>query len=174
MPAIDIFFIVLTAIMVIHGFIKGFIRELFSWAALVLSIWVAVLLFSAGGEYIRSKLMEDVRVVPELLAFIAIFLLIMIAVKLLERILRDVVEGANLGAINKFLGAIFGLIEGLALTALILFLLSTQPLFDASALIDESIFLEYMAPFFRILPTLGDDIINTAVLFWPSWKGLSV
>jgi membrane protein required for colicin V production len=174
MQAIDIFFIVLILLMVAHGLIKGFIRELFSWAALVLSIWVAVLLFPAGGAFIRSMIMENVRVVPELLAFVAIFLIIMIVVKLLERILRDVVEGANLGAVNKFLGGIFGLVEGFAITLLVLFVLSVQPLFDASALVGESFFGQFLLPFFRFLPDRGQELVNIVHIVFPAWGEKSV
>ena len=174
MPVIDVVFIILIFLMVIHGFIKGFIAELFSWAALVLSIWVAVLLFPAGGVFIRARVMENVRVVPELLAFIAIFLLIMIVIKLLERILRDVVEGANLGAVNRFLGAIFGLIEGLALTVLVIFVFRVQPLFDPSALLEESIFDQFLAPLIRIPLERGFEVVNTVLIILPAWMGISV
>ena len=163
MQIIDIIFIALIALMIIHGFIKGFIGELFSWAALVLSIWVAVLLFPAGGAFIRTRMMENLRIVPELLAFVAIFLLIMIVIKLLERILRNVVEGAHLGGVNKFLGAIFGLIEGLAITALVIFVLTVQPLFDATSLLEGSIFNQYLAPIVRIPLERGQNITNTAL-----------
>ena len=174
MPVIDIIFIILIFLMIIHGFIKGFIAELFSWAALVLSIWVAVLLFPAGGAFIRARVMENVRVVPELLAFIAIFLLIMIVIKLLERIMRNVVEGANLGAVNRFLGGIFGLIEGLALTALAIFVLRVQPLFDPSTLIEGSIFDEFLSPIIRIPLERGHSIVNTVFIILPAWMGSSV
>ena len=142
----------LVLLMIIHGYIKGFVEELFSWAALVLSIWAAVLLYPAGGAFIRKSIMQNVRVVPELLAFIAIFFLIMLSIKLLERVLKDVIMGANLGGVNKGLGAVFGLIEGFALATLILFVLSVQPLFDASKLIGESIFAGLLLPLLVILP----------------------
>ena len=174
MQIIDIIFIALIILMIIHGFIKGFIGELFSWAALVLSIWVAVLLFPAGGAFIRTRIMENVRIVPELLAFIAIFLIIMIVIKLLEHILRNVVEGAHLGSLNRFLGAVFGLIEGLAITALVIFVLSVQPLFNARPLLAESIFNQFLAPLIRIPLDRGQEIVNTALFTMPGWKGSSV
>jgi len=174
MPVIDIIFIILIALMFIHGFIKGLITQIFSWAALVLSIWAAILLFPAGGAFIRERVMENIRVVPELLAFIAIFLIIMIAVKFVERILRSVVEGARLGTVNKFLGAIFGAIEGLALTALVIFVLRVQPLFDASALVEGSIFDEFLSPFIRIPLERGQDFVNTALPLLPAWVMSSV
>ena len=145
-PVIDIIFFLLVALMIIHGYVKGFIGELFSWAPIVLAVYVAFFLCPQGAAFIRSHTMQNVRLVPEILAFIAIFLIIMIFVKILEHILKDVVIGAKLGAVDKLLGAIFGLAEGIALTALILFVFNVQPLFDASKVIGESIFAEYLLP----------------------------
>lgn len=172
LAVIDWIFISLTLLMVIHGFVKGFIEELFSWAALVLAIWVSVLLFPAGGAYIRTMTMENVRVVPELLAFIAIFIIVVAVVKIVERIFRNVIQGANLGAVNKFFGALFGIAEGLALTALAIFVLRFQPLFDPSALIDESLFAQFLSPFIDFLLNQiplnrGQEIVDTAFFVLP-------
>ena len=148
LPVIDLVFIALIILMVVHGYVKGFVEELFSWATIVLAIWMAVLFYSAGGAFIRTKIMADVRVVPEVLAFVAIFVIVTSVLKLLERLLKDVIQGANLGALNKVLGAVFGVIEGLAVTTLIIFVLRVQPLFDASNIIGESVFAEILIPFF--------------------------
>ena len=169
MLVIDIVFIILIALMFIHGFIKGLITQVFSWAALVLSIWAAILLFPAGGAFIRERAMENIRVVPELLAFIGIFLIIMFAVKFVERILRSVVEGAHLGTLNRFLGAIFGVIEGLALTALVIFVLRVQPLFDASSILGGSIFDEFLSPLIRIPLERGHELVHTVFVSPPDW-----
>ena len=149
---IDWIFISLILLMLIHGYVKGFIRELFSWAALILAIWASVLLYPAGGAYIRTMIMENVRVVPELLAFIAIFLIIMLCVKILERIFANIIEGARLGGLNRILGAVFGLVEGIAITALIIFILGVQPLFDATDIIINSYFAQLLLPLIVIIP----------------------
>ena len=164
---IDWIFISLTLLMVIHGYVKGFVEELFSWAAIVLAIWAAIILFPAGGAFIRTKTMENIRVVPELLAFIAIFLIIMFVVKALERVLRDVITGANLGGLNKFLGAVFGVIEGFAFVALIIFVLSVQPLFNASKILDSSFFARFLLPIIQIPLNRGSNAANTALLLIP-------
>jgi membrane protein required for colicin V production len=161
-PVIDWVFIGLILLMVVHGYVKGLIEELFSWAALVLAIWAAVLLFPAAGAFIRTKTMQNVRVVPELLGFIAIFLIVVALVKILERLLRNVIMGANLGGVNRLLGALFGVIEGFAFTALIIFVLCVQPLFDPSKLLEGSIFAGLLLPFLKIPP--NKEVINTALL----------
>ena len=171
MPVIDICFLVLVGLMLFHGFFKGFIGELFSWASLILAIWVAVILFPAGGAYIRESFMPNVRVVPELLSFVAIFLGIMILVKLLERILKNVIEGANLGFANKVFGAIFGVIEGFAIVLIILFVLNVQPLFDASGLIEESLFAQFLLPLLRFLPDRAQELVEVTFQILPVREG---
>ena len=161
-PVVDMIFLILIALLVIRGYVRGFIAEFFSWASIVLSIWAAVLLHPAGAEFIRGRIMENVEHIPEILAFIAIFLIVMIFVKMLEKILRDVIMGAKLGGANKVLGAVLGVIEGLTLTALLLFMLSVQPLFDASNIIEGSTFAQILLPIIRVPIERGVDMINTA------------
>jgi len=169
-PVIDLIFVILIILMGIHGYVKGFVEELFSWASLVLGIWAAVMLYHNGAEIIRSKIMKDVRYFPEILAFIIIFLIVIIVLRLLEHVLKEVVSGANIKGVDKFLGLIIGLVEGFALTAVILFILSIQPLFDASKIVGNSIFAEIILPLIKIPLNRGRTVINTAFLFLPALR----
>ena len=171
MPVIDVVFLVLIGLMIIHGYVKGFIEEIFSWATLVLAIWIAVLFYSAGGEFIRTKIMGNVRLVPEILAFVAIFFIVVFFLRMIERILKDVIHGTKLGGVNKVIGALFGIVEGLALTTLILFVLTVQPLFDPSSLIGDSVFAEIILPFIRRPLDRGIELIETAFIFAPGFLG---
>jgi membrane protein required for colicin V production len=171
LPVIDYIFIGLILLMIVHGFIKGFIEELFSWAAIVLAIWVAVLLNPAAAAFIRQRAMQNVRVVPEILGFAAVFILVMIVIKFLEKILKDVIEGANLGSVDKILGALFGLIEGLAIVILVIFVLSVQPLFNASGILGDSVFAQIMLPVIRIPMGREQDVVNTVFLVLPILVG---
>ena len=170
LQVIDWIFASLILLMVIHGYLKGFIEELFSWAALVLALWAAVILFPAGGAYIRTKTMGNVRIIPELLAFIAIFIIITGVIKAIERILKNVIAGMNLGGVNKILGAVFGIIEGVAITVLAIFLLYSQPLFDPSKILGDSFFARLLLPLIKIPLEKGKDVINTAFLNMPGLR----
>lgn len=160
---IDLIFFILIVLMLIHGYVKGFIEELFSWATVVISMLAAVFLHPMVASFIRSKAMANVRYVPEILAFVAVFLAATIILKMIERVLKDVIAGAHLGGANKILGAVFGLLEGVALTAIILFILSVQPVFDASKVIGDSIFAEILLPLINIPLNRGKEIINVAL-----------
>jgi membrane protein required for colicin V production len=166
---IDLIFGILIALIAIHGYVGGLIREIFSWAALVIAILAAVFFHPAGAAIIRQKVMPNVRYVPEILAFIGVFLIAMLVCKMIERLLRDVVAGANLGKLDKILGLVFGFIEGLAVTALILFVLSVQHLFDISKLIGDSIFAQILLPHLPEIPfNKGPDITEVIMVVPPS------
>ena len=152
---LDIVFICFISMMLLHGYLKGFIRSLFSWAALILAVWSALLLYQAGGAYIRTMAMENVRVVPEVMAFLAIFIIVMFVIKILERILGGIIAGVNLTGVNRILVAAFGIIEGLAFTALVIFVLEIQPLFNASTIVENSFFANFLLPLIVLLPGIG-------------------
>jgi len=149
-PMIDLIFAGFILLMVIHGFVKGFVEEFFAWAAMILAIWAAVLLYPAGAVFIRSKILHNVRYVPEILSFIAIFIIVMIIVKLVEFILKDVIDGTKLRGVDKILGLLFGLVEGITLTALVVFVLSVQPVFKIEKLLSESFFAQLLIPLIKI------------------------
>ena len=163
---IDLIFAILLGLLIIRGYVRGFITELLSWAGLVLGILAAVFFHPAGAAYIRTKTMEDVRFVPEILAFIGIFLIVMLVSKILKRMLKDVVTGSNLGKLDKILGAAFGFAEGIAAASLVLFVLSVlQPIFTGlKPLIDDSIFAQILLPHLNKIPLdKGKEIIDTAM-----------
>ena len=166
-PVIDIIFLILIILMVIHGLLKGFIGELFSWAPMVLGICTAIFLYPAGAEFIRGWVFQNVKYVAEILAFAAIFIIIILVLKLLERILKDIIAGAKLGGIDKLLGTLFGLIEGIALTTAILLVLYVQPLFDASKVIGDSFFARLLLPLFSVPVNRGRDVINVVLSVLP-------
>ena len=166
---IDLIFLILVVLMIFHGYVKGFLGEIFSWASLVFSIMAAVVFYPAGAAFIRRSIMENVRHVPEVLAFIAIFLMVMLFIKMLERVLKDIIAGAKLGGVNKVLGAVFGLIEGLALVTIIVFFLYVQPVFDVSRLLEDSVFAQILLPIITVHLDRGMGATETA---FPGLQGI--
>jgi membrane protein required for colicin V production len=160
---IDMVFAALVVIFTVRCALRGFISELLSMAAVVLGLLAALCLYGRGGEVVRARFMPGVNVVPEVLAFAALFLIVFIAVKILERILQDIIEGIRLGGIDRFLGILFGLIEGVVVVCLILFLLNVQPLFDSRPLLERSVFANFFMPLITGGTTAAPD--NAASLF---------
>jgi membrane protein required for colicin V production len=152
---IDIVFSVLIFLLFLRGFLRGFIRELLSWASLVLGILGSVLFYKNGAIFIRDRFLPGMKILPEILAFIAIFVIVFLVLKILGKILRDIVEGIHLGGVDKFLGAAFGLVEGLVLVSLVLFILTIQPLFDPTGILGSSLFAQFLLPLIFASPAAG-------------------
>jgi membrane protein required for colicin V production len=149
LAVIDIVFLVLVCLLVLRGGIRGFIREFLSWPTLALGTLAAVFFYKNGALFLERRFFPGMKVLPEILAFIGIFVIIFLAFKILEKILRDIVEGINLGGVDRALGAVFGFLEGAALIVFVLFVLVIQPLFDPSAVLGSSVFADLLLP--RIL-----------------------
>ena len=146
LAAIDIIFIALIIIFTVRCAIKGFISEIMSMASIVLGLLAALYFYKNGGEFVRIKFMPDMKVIPEIIAFAALFLIVFITIKILEIMLKEIIEGIRLGGVDRFLGIFFGAAEGIVVISLVLFLLRIQPLFDPGSLLANSFFAKLLLP----------------------------
>ncbi|MDR2159471.1 MAG: CvpA family protein [Treponema sp.] len=144
--AIDIFLLILVALLVIRCTLRGFIGEIMAVASFFLGLLASLFFYKNGGLFVREKFMPGVKILPEVLAFIVLFFIVFVLVKILERILKDIIDRISLGGVDRFLGILLGLVEGIAVTGLILFVLSIQPLFDPAPLLDRSFFAKLLLP----------------------------
>jgi membrane protein required for colicin V production len=154
----DIIFVVLILLLVIRCALRGLIKELLIMASWVLGILGGVFFHKNGAAFIRTKILAEVPILPEILAFIGIFVIVFLMMRFLERILKDIVEGVNLGETDHALGILFGLIEGIALVGLILLGLTVQPLFDEGSFLEGSIFARLLLPLIKDVPV--GNLIN--------------
>jgi membrane protein required for colicin V production len=151
---LDIILGSLMLILIIRCALRGFIEEMMSMASLVLGVLAAVFFHKNGARFITQRF-HITGLPAEILAFGALFLTVFIAVKLLEYVLRDIVLRVNLGGVDRFLGILFGIAEGMVLAALIVFLLRLQPLFDPSSLLRDSLFARLLLPLAGMVIPLG-------------------
>jgi membrane protein required for colicin V production len=145
--ALDVIFILIVVLFVIRCYLKGFVSEVLSMAAIVLSFLASLFFYKSGGAFLRTQFWNNMKIIPEVIAFIALFIIVFIAVKLLEPLLKGVINGIRLGGADRFLGIIFGLAEGIAVISLVLFVLRIQPLFDPSGFFSDSVFARVLLPF---------------------------
>jgi len=124
--------------------IKGFVDSVFNKAAPILALWAAVL----GWRTLAATLKDTIKI--SLLNYIASFLIIFIAVfifiKILQVILGNIFEGKILGSLDRTLGFFFGIVEGLVIVLLIMFVLTAQPWFNVSGIFNGSIFYRIFSP----------------------------
>ena len=147
LSVIDVIFILLVALFMIRCFLKGFIGEVLSMAAIVLGIYASVFFYKNGADFLRANFWPDMKTIPEIIAFIALFLIVFLIVKLFEIMLKGIIRGVKLGGADKFLGLLFGFAEGIAVVSLVLFLLQLiKPIYDSSELLSDSFFAKFLLP----------------------------
>ncbi|MDR2608491.1 MAG: CvpA family protein [Treponema sp.] len=144
--AIDWVFIVLALIFIIRSGLKGFISEFTGMASVILGILAAFFLYKNGGIYLRQRFMSNIRIIPEILAFLAIFLIVFVLIRIVGFLLRDISERINFHSVDHFLGVILGIVQGLTVIVLLLLVLTRQPLFDSSPILEKSIFGDFILP----------------------------
>jgi membrane protein required for colicin V production len=146
MAGIDVVFMVIIAISALRCAARGFISELLSMAALIFGLLAALLFFKQGAVLVRGWFMPDVKVVPEIISFISFFLIVYVTVKIIEMTLKSIIEGIQLGGLDHFLGFMLGVVEGVIIVCLLLFLISIQPFFNPDSLLEDSILAKVLLP----------------------------
>jgi membrane protein required for colicin V production len=134
----------------IRGLMRGFFRELLSLAGLFLGLWVALLKFGPLGEWLRSRVpLTDP--LPFHVAFWAIFLGISLVANSIGYFLQKVARGLLMGWLDAIVGLGFGVVKGVMILTVLLFLVAYLPLpeairaqFRASTMVEH---LELANPF---------------------------
>jgi membrane protein required for colicin V production len=149
MTTIDVVLLVVAGLLTLRAFLRGFTGEIFSVASLTLGIFAAVFFFKNGAAFLRF-FMPDVPLVPEILSFLVIFLAVFITGKILEHVVKDIVNKLGLNGLDRFLGLILGIAEGIVVIALVLVFISIQPLFNSAPLLGESVLARLILPLIGI------------------------
>lgn len=144
---IDLVFAGVIVLFILRCVVRGFVSSLMSLAAVVFGLLAAIFFFRVAGDLIRERFMPDAAMIPNVLAFVALFLAVFVVAKIIESMLRGIVDGLGMQGLDRFLGAILGFAEGVIVVCLLLFLIAVQPFFDPDDALRGSIFAELLMPF---------------------------
>ena len=144
---IDWIFSIIILIFAISGVIKGFIDNVFGKIAFVAGILLAYLFY----KDIATGLLKDIKipVAANVIAFLLIFVVTFLVIKIIQMIVAKVFEWSILKSLDRTLGFIFGIVEGLAVVCLIVFLLSAQPFFNTQNIFDGSFYYNIIQSVFN-------------------------
>ncbi|MBC8384910.1 MAG: CvpA family protein [Candidatus Cloacimonetes bacterium] len=123
----DIILGIFLLIFIIHGFVKGLIASLLHLVGLIL----AVVLIANTGTIVKESMMVKFglsETLAVIFAYVLIFILIMLIFRIAIIIFHKVVNFLNLTALNRILGAVFGLLNGVLIIAILLVILDLSPL----------------------------------------------
>ncbi|MFZ9980553.1 MAG: CvpA family protein [Cyclobacteriaceae bacterium] len=119
--------VILTVLLLLgawSGYRKGFLMALFSLAAFLLGLFGAYHLMGDGVVWLGSKIEADPELMPYI-SFMIIFLLIVIAVKIIGSILRASIAQTVLGQADNILGAILGILRYSFMVSVVIWILTS-------------------------------------------------
>jgi membrane protein required for colicin V production len=125
--AVDIALIVLIFIGAFSGYREGFLMELFSFAAIVLGVIGGFKLMGYAIVFLSDHFDINKTFLPYA-AFAAVFLAILIIVKLVGRLLKVSIDHTFLGSVDQAAGAGLGLVKAVFLMSVTLWILNALDL----------------------------------------------
>jgi membrane protein required for colicin V production len=160
MNALDWVFVVIFALLGVRCMIKGFVAEILSVAAIFVGALAGLFLYKSAGQlFMRWGLPSKPELLSTILGFMAVFLVAFLVVKFVARLLEEGIEAAELGGVDRALGLVLGLVEGLILVSFVLVAMSLleptlKSVVDYSKLLDGSFFARL------ILPIIGPEVVK--------------
>ena len=143
MSPLDIICILLLLVFIVRGLIRGFVTEFSAIAAILAGVLIASF-FSGIAATVLNQYLEP-SFWNQVIAFLSLFIVTYLIVKLFEAGLKSLIEKANLTNLNKALGVFLGLLEGFALIFIVIFILQLQPFIQTDTLIAESLFAKMLS-----------------------------
>lgn len=117
MALVDIAIILVIVVSILVGIFRGFVRELLSLVSWIVAAWLAYRFAEPASALLQPYLEQPpVRIVA---AFIAIFLLVLVALSVISFLIHRTFTAVGIGGVDRSLGAIFGVVRGVVLVALL-------------------------------------------------------
>lgn len=136
MGIIDTVIIILLSVLVVTGFAKGFIKQIFSIGAWALAIIVPITFTGVVNNLIGDKL-PNVSIGTTSIIFVGLFIVTFIIIKIIGHSLGKSVQKGALGWVDRLLGLAWGLAKGLIIICvffLVVKFLTTLPLIGNTVL----------------------------------------
>jgi membrane protein required for colicin V production len=143
MTAADWFIVVLVLLNVVSAAIQGFFAEALSMAGLVIGYVVAAWRYQRLAEWLMSFLKNEW--LADIFGFLVIFFAILILFGIAARIARKLMKAAGLSGLDRFLGALLGVLKGGLVVAVVL--MGMTAFTPTSKMLENS----QLAPYFLVV-----------------------
>jgi membrane protein required for colicin V production len=154
MNSLDLFILIFASIFFIRGIFRGFVFELITVAGLIIGYLVAITYL----DILSSLLIRFFPALPiavcYIISFIVIFIVTNVVLRFVANVLTRTLKFAMLGWLNRLFGGLFGLVKGILILSILVFLVSFVPFstqFIAMIGTDQSIL-------FPLLKALGPEL----------------
>jgi membrane protein required for colicin V production len=111
----------------IRGYREGFVMEIISLLAIFLGVLAGFKLLGNARILLNSRFDINQSILPYV-AFAVVFLIIVIVVNLFGKLIKASIGKSFLGGIDQLLGAVVGLIKGVFMLSVVLWILDSMKL----------------------------------------------
>ena len=143
---IDWIFSVVIIIFALSGLLKGFIDNIFGKLACILGIIFACIFYDDAAEIVLNGIGN--QAVQNILGFILVFTVVFLVIKIIQSIISRIFSFSILNSLDRTLGFLFGIVEGLAVVGLVIFILLFQPFISMESLFDNSFYFNLLNAIF--------------------------
>ena len=144
LSGLDIVFIIIIAFTSIRAALRGFVRELLTIVALFGGLLIAALFSGFVAGYIATRLGESAW--NQIIAFLGLFVVVYLSARIFQNTLQRLIERVHLEGLDRALGLLVGLLEGLVIVVGLLLIVQVQPLVPAERVVGSSQFARLLRP----------------------------
>ncbi len=160
MGILDIILLVILLFGAVRGFMNGFFVEIASLVSLALGLYGAIHFSYFVADFLKDKFEWSEKTI-QIVAFAITFVIIVTIISLSGKLLTKIADKIALGALNKILGAVFGVMKlGLILSVVLIvfdrFNSSILPLVEKEKLENSTLY----TPVKNLAPLLFPSILE--------------
>lgn len=145
---IDICFIVIILIFALTALAKGLVKELFSKVSLIGGLALAIIFTPTLDKYVLKTITNPAA--SKAVSFIIIFTAVFLVISIIQQLVAKVFSGEIMKGLDRTLGFLLGIAEGLIVVAFVMIILIVQPWYDTSEIFADSLFYKYLNGIIRI------------------------
>ena len=137
MSPIDIVLLLCLVFGAWNGYKEGFLMELISLVAILLGVLGGFKLMGEGMLFLQDRFNADKSTLPYI-SFIAIFIIIVVLVRLLGRMVKHTIDKSFLGTVDQAMGAVLGAFKTLFMLSIALWIMDSLKITPRASWTDES------------------------------------
>lgn len=135
---IDLIYTLIILFFALIGLFNGFINEVFKKISVLLSLCIGFVFSGNCAPFFKTWIKNDT--ICTIVAFIALFIISYIVIRILQMILDKIFSQEILKGLNRFLGFVFGIAEGLLVICVVMIFAKSQKWFNLSVLTDGTFY----------------------------------
>ena len=137
LSAVDIVILIILGLGAYSGYKKGLILEIIAIVAFILAILGGFKLLHIGMEYV-SRVYDGFGSFLPFVAFVALFVLILVVINMAGSILKKIIDWTPLGVVDNFAGAVVGVLKWGLMLSIVLWVMTSLDISFPVALAEDS------------------------------------